>query len=120
MSVCLSLIVLRSARMGPMLNFYAALGVELKPEQHGSGPVHLAGRAGGVVLEVYPLAEGCDEERVRLGLTVPDLAVALRALAGEGFPQTGPAPTPWGLRAVVRDPDGRAVELYEAPTEQGN
>jgi predicted enzyme related to lactoylglutathione lyase len=25
-----------------------------------------------------------------------------------------PRHTPWGLRAVARDPDGRAVELYQA------
>jgi hypothetical protein len=114
MSASLSLVVLRSGRTDAMRNFYAALGVELKPEQHGSGPVHLAGRAGAVVLEVYPMTEGREEERVRLGLTVPDLSAALQVLAAQGVAaQVGPTATSWGLRAVVRDPDGRAVELYQ-------
>ena len=37
--------------------FYGSLGIEFTEEQHGTGPVHFAGRVGEVALEVYPLPE---------------------------------------------------------------
>ncbi len=110
----LSLLVLRSPRFDTVRRFYAALGVELREERHGTGPAHLAARVGPVVLEFYPSAEGKGPDGVRLGLTLADLSAALLALESIGVrPERGPASTEWGLRAVVRDPDGRAVELYQ-------
>jgi predicted enzyme related to lactoylglutathione lyase len=45
---------------------------------------------------------------------VPDLDAALRSVDAVGAVLVGrPKTTPWGRRAVVRDPDGRAVELVE-------
>jgi hypothetical protein len=38
---------------------------------------------------------------------------SIESLPGQGIQVvTEPRMTPWGYRAVVRDPDGRAVELY--------
>jgi hypothetical protein len=51
---------------------------------------------------------------VRLGLAVTNLCLVPEALRGLGTPVvTEPRTVPWGYRAAVRDPDGRAVELYE-------
>jgi hypothetical protein len=111
----LSLLVLRTTRMEPLRLFYTALGISFAEERHGTGPLHYAGRVGEAVLELYPLTDEKPFENVRLGLTVPDLNAALHALANIGVsPERPPAVTEWGLRAVVRDPDDRAVELLQA------
>jgi hypothetical protein len=42
------------------------------------------------------------------------VAEAVQALQTIGAPVVSePQATKWGFRAVVRDPDGRAVELYQ-------
>jgi hypothetical protein len=90
--------------------------VELSEEQHGQGPVHYAGRVGDLVLEIYPLPENDSpaDTTTRLGFTVEKVIEAIAALQALGTPVvTEPRATTWGLRAVVRDPDGRVVELYQ-------
>jgi predicted enzyme related to lactoylglutathione lyase len=82
--------------------------------------VHFAGTVGQAVLEVYPLREtdAPTECQVRLGFQVRDIHGALKALQAFGSPlQNPPVQTPTGLRAVVKDPDGRAVELYSDVSE---
>jgi hypothetical protein len=76
--------------------------------------VHYAGKVSGVVLEVYPLPGGTADTTTRLGFTVGRLAGIVQTLQDAGaVVASGPQQTAWGLRAVVRDPDGRAVEPYE-------
>ncbi len=49
-----------------------------------------------------------------LGFRVASLEPALEALEPLGVRiLTPPRTTPWGRRAVVQDPDGRAVEISE-------
>ena len=55
--VSLTLLVLKTRQVEQLRAFYQALGVDLVEEQHGKGPVHFAGRAGAVVIEVYPLPD---------------------------------------------------------------
>jgi predicted enzyme related to lactoylglutathione lyase len=110
----LNLVVIRSADLERAAGFYAALGVRLTPERHGSGPEHLAGQAGDVVLEVYPRGESGDTVGVRLGFRVARAAAAVAAAqAAGGSVVSPPRESPWGLRAVVADPDGHRVELLE-------
>lgn len=115
-NVMLSLVVLKTRQVEALRKFYGSLGIELAQEQHGKGPVHFAGRVGDVVLEVYPLPDDGTPADVstRLGFTVARLAEVVEALkAFDTQIVTEPQATQWGLRAVVRDPDGRAVELYQ-------
>ena len=113
--VSLKLVVLRTPQVDRLRAFYQALGVELAEERHGNGPLHFTGKVGGVVLEVYPLPGGTADTTTRLGFAVQRLATVVQALQDAGGVVTGgPQQSAWGLRAVVRDPDGRAVELYEA------
>jgi len=114
--VALNLVVIRSGDLERSAAFYAALGVRLGPERHGSGPPHLAGAVGAVVLEVFPRGEASDTIGVRLGFRVPAVAAAVAAAAAAGGAIVSPPrPGRWGLRAVVADPDGRRVELTEGP-----
>lgn len=113
--VSLSLLVLKTADVPALVGFYRALGVAFAEERHGGGPGHFAGEIGDVVFEIYPLpGDVSADATTRLGFTVDDLAGLLDRLHALGVPAVSPPrATPWGLRAVVRDPDGRAVELVQ-------
>jgi hypothetical protein len=112
----LRLLVLRTKQLERLRAFYRSLGVSFAAERHGHGPLHYAGNLGGVVLELYPLPQdGTSEDgQTRLGFSVFNLAPTLQTLEGLGTVVISAArETEWGLRAVVQDPDGRAVELYQ-------
>ena len=64
------LIVLKCARLDRSRAFYAALGLQPMPEQHGTGPVHYSCTLGGVVLELYRASESVTDG-VRLVLRNP-------------------------------------------------
>ncbi len=115
-AVSLTLVMIRSADLQRSARFYAALGVRLAPERHGSGPEHLAGQVGGTLLEVYPSDGVGSAAVVRIGFCVPSVTGTLSALAEAGGVIVSPAKEGrWGLRAIVADPDGHRVELVEAP-----
>ncbi len=114
----LTLLVLKTRQVEPLRLFYQTLGLLLSEEQHGSGPVHFAGRSGDVILEIYPLQDDGSlvNSSTRLGLTVENVDALVKALGGIGTKMVTPTKeTAWGLQAVVKDPDGRSVEL----TQQG-
>ena len=111
----LNLVVLRAADLDRSGRFYRALGIPLRPERHGAGPEHLAGAAGPATFEVYPAGAAGATAGVRLGFRVASAADAVAAAVGAGGTLVQPPkPGPWGLRAVVADPDGHRVELVEA------
>jgi lactoylglutathione lyase len=115
--VSLSLLVLKTRQVERLRAFYQTVGVDLVEEKHGKGPVHFAGRARDVVIEVYPLADDGSpvDSSTRLGFTVENVAEVIRALDGTGTKiVTPPKETAWGFQAVVKDPDGRSVELTQA------
>jgi predicted enzyme related to lactoylglutathione lyase len=67
-------------------------------------------------LNFFPLNEatGPADPMIHLGFAVDDLNVALKSVeAAGGRTVRPPQHTDWGYRAVVRDPDGRGVELYQ-------
>jgi lactoylglutathione lyase len=115
----LGLLVLRSRRIKEMLAFYRAIGLSFVEERHGSGPVHYSCQLGTTVIEIYP---GADQEpqdyrgssTTLLGFNVASLNTVLDAMKLLTSPiLTPPKSSAWGKRAVVQDPDGRAVELCE-------
>jgi predicted enzyme related to lactoylglutathione lyase len=112
----LNLLVLKTRQPDRLKDFYSALGIEFVEERHGEGPGHHAGRVGDLVLELYPLPDdaGPADASTRMGFLVADVGAAVRSLeAAGGTVTTRPRQSEWGYRAVVRDPDGRAVELCE-------
>ena len=118
----LSLTVLRTSNVDASLAFYRALGLTFQPEQHGSGPVHYSCELGHTVFEIYPGEPGAAPDRksggaTMLGFTVESLDGVLDGLRLlEVEPVTPPKASAWGRRAVVIDPDGRAIDLIEATT----
>jgi lactoylglutathione lyase len=114
--VLLTLLVLKTRQIEQLRLFYQTLGVDLVEEKLGKGLVHFAGRAGAVVIEVYPLPDDGSlvDSSTRLGLAVGNVAEVMMALEGIGCKiVTPPKETTWGLQAVVKDPDGRSVELTQ-------
>lgn len=106
----LKLIVLKTPDTESLCQFYTQIGFQFVEEQHGNGPIHRCAAFGDGVLEIYPLPDGAGADATtRLGFGVANLQSILIRLGHDGTPKQ----TAWGLRAVVRDPDGRAVELYE-------
>ena len=111
----LKLIVLKTDQIESVRAFYAQLGFQFQQEQHGKGPVHYSAKLGEGILEVYPLpSNGSVDRAMRLGFGVTNVAMILETLDDLGEVVSREKQTPWGLRAVVRDPDGRTVELYQA------
>lgn len=77
--------------------FYAGLGIRFRKERHEDGPVHHAAvLEDGAVIELYPAAGKPSTGRLRLGFTVRRSTTSL---------PLGPG------RHVLRDPEGRTVEL---------
>jgi predicted enzyme related to lactoylglutathione lyase len=113
--VSLALVVLKSQQIEILRSFYEALGVELVEERHGKGSQHFAGRLDATVFEIYPASAGEQVDvGIRLRLNVAHLAKLFKRLRSNGTPIVSePKATEWGTRAVIRDPDGRAVELYQ-------
>jgi hypothetical protein len=121
----LKLLVLRTPRLNALRKFYRMIGIDFTEEQHGTGPTHLTGPLGDAILELYPFTDdnAVADTTTRLGITVPNLVESVVALETLGTPIVSrPRQTRWGWRAIVRDPDGRVIELYqreETPENDG-
>jgi lactoylglutathione lyase len=107
----LNLLVLRTGKLEDLRRFYSALGARFESERHGNGPEHYAAPLGDdLVVELYPALDGpTPDAGLRLGMSVDDIGETLRSLGQSVTPRQ----TRWGLRALVRDPDGRTVELLQ-------
>ncbi|MEU5146716.1 VOC family protein [Streptomyces yangpuensis] len=96
MPTSIGLLVIHTTRLEACRDFYAGLGLDLVPEQHGDGPDHYAATfADGGVLELYPATRRPETGYLRLGLTAPP--------HGAGGRPPG--------RHTLTDPDGRTVVL---------
>lgn len=112
----LSLMVLRTAQLDAMLQFYRALGLTFVEEKHGSGPMHYACEMNGMVIELYPADAGTAPDRksggaTMLGFKVQSVDAVIAELNIE--PVTAPKDSPWGRRASLLDPDGRMIEISQ-------
>ena len=109
MSARLKLLVLRSHQLDVVRSFYEAVGLIFAPEKHGRGPDHFSATLGDLVLELYPSGKEAEAGDLRLGFHVPDLPSAIARLIASGVD----VPDIEGRSVVVKDPDGRRVELTQ-------
>ena len=109
----IKLLVLRTHRLEEMKKFYESLGIEFVKERHGQGPAHYAGAMGSAVLELYPLPKDAPEpdKSLRLGFVVQNLGAIANDL-GSAALRIGPSQRQ-SPAVVVKDPDGRTVELTQ-------
>jgi catechol 2,3-dioxygenase-like lactoylglutathione lyase family enzyme len=119
MTTRLNLVVIRSPDIDRAVDFYRALGLLFTKHSHGTGPGHYSSEGGGLVFEIYPLADGQPPTTAtRVGFIVNDLDVLVRMVIEAGATVvSAPRDSPWGRRAVVRDLDGHSVELVSQPPE---
>src|SRR5690606_7727103 len=115
----LNLIVLRTADIRATLAFYRALGMVFVEEQHGTSPVHYSCELGDLMVEIYPTEpnvapDGRPAGATMIGFRVESVERVVENLRRLEAPiLTEPQQSEWGRRAVVQDPDGRAIELNE-------
>lgn len=112
----LNLVVIKTNRPEDQLKFYSTLGITFEHQRHGNGPYHYASTLEGVTFEIYPLPKSVAEPdtTTRLGFTVESLNSTLQRLEALGVETVqAPASTEWGYAAVVKDLDGRRIELVE-------
>ena len=109
-----NLVVIRSQDIGASKTFYEHLGLTFRRHKHGMGAEHYACELPSLVFEIYP-DSGVTSSGARVGFSVPELDSTVDALRDAGFRIIAePKDSPWGRRAVVRDPDGHSVELTES------
>lgn len=111
----LGLIVLRTKHIQKVIAWYGLLGVEIEKEKHENTRSTYVANLDGLLLEFLPLSEemNAPEPNVRLGFVVDDLDKTLADLkANATVVINPPQSTSRGYRAVVRDPDGRSIEIY--------
>ncbi len=107
----IKLLVLHSLNLEKTKEFYTSLGMKFVKEKHGSGPVHYSAEFDNFVLELYPGKNG-ESDNLRLGFEVHGLTEIisnLEILDEYEYNSTS--------IKVVKDPEGRKVELYEIPPE---
>lgn len=111
----LSLIVLKSKDIEKLKGFYECLGLSFVKEKHDKGAEHYACQIDTIVFELYPLKTGSEADTTtRLGFQVENLAQIIDVLQEKQYQIVAPAQmTEFGYSAVVKDSDGRSVELYQ-------
>ena len=110
----LSLVVIKTKQLEALKDFYQKLGLAFKEEKHGNGPVHYSSSQGSLVLELYPLPKSIEvaDATTRLGFKVNNLDEIFNLLvASSAHIVSEPAQNEWGYSAIVKDPDGRIIEL---------
>ncbi len=114
-------LILFSNQLPAVVRFYRAIGLALEPERHEEGPVHYVSELGPTHFAVFEGPPGEAPEFRAGGSTFAGFAVDSLEEAMTGAKSVGarvvqePAEYPWGMRALVVDPDGRVIELFQRP-----
>lgn len=112
----LVLIVIKSADIENLKDFYEEIGLVFQAEQHGKGPVHYSSVLNGIVFEIYPLYQDETPSLNRLGFEVQALDELVEKLKSDGVKIiSSPKNKMWGYMAIIEDPEGRKVELHQRP-----
>jgi hypothetical protein len=117
-----SVLVLYARDVAATRQCYETIGLALREEKHGDGPVHYAGELpGGCILEIYPMRAGADAKPCQSAMLILYTADFDAVVAGLKAMELKPRdPEVYlredGLRATsVRDPDGFLIRLLERP-----
>jgi len=111
------LIVLRCADIEKTKAFYEHFGMKFEKEKHANGPEHFACQDEVGVFELYP-SEG-PPDHTGLGLVSDDIEALNLRLKQNRYSPREVRKTDWGRVFVVRDPDGRRIEVAESKPEEG-
>ena len=114
----ISLVVIKTTDIEKLAGFYEGLGLEFTKHRHGKGPTHYCYEfeRTGLVFEIYPLPKGVKHPDIttRLGFYVEKVDQLVESLKSRGVEIVKlPMMYDWGYSAIVKDIDGRVVELTE-------
>ena len=112
----IKLIVVRTSDPKQLSGFYSHFGLEFEYHKHGNSPFHYTTIIGKTILEIYPLTKSQKEADInlRLGFTVDNFDLTIEKLrANQTVFVTEPHETDFGFMTIVKDPDGRRIELYK-------
>jgi lactoylglutathione lyase len=112
----LSLLVLKTNQVEQVRDFYQGLGLAFQEEKHGNGPIHFSASIQDTVVEIYPLPKAVQQAdtTTRLGFRIENLNATIQKLKEKGGKVVSEAQeTQYGYAAIVKDPDGRSVELTQ-------
>lgn len=116
----LGALVLFAGDLERTLAFHRALRFPVEPDDHEEGPLHYACDVGGVHIAIFPADDPGRAAPVHRsggatfpGFAVPSLDNAAAVARRLGAPIVEePSRYPWGRRMLLRDPDGRTVEVF--------
>jgi catechol 2,3-dioxygenase-like lactoylglutathione lyase family enzyme len=108
-----NLLVLRCRDLERSRAFYQLFGLAFSAHAHGKSPTHYAHETLDFVLELYPAPSSDYTDQTALGFAVDDLAALHAQLCSANLSPAAIAQNPWGTTFVIRDPDGRRVELKQ-------
>ena len=112
----LRLLVIRTPEMPKLADFYSLLGLTFEYHKHGKSPFHYSGIIGPTTLEIYPLSKGQTQadKDLRLGFAVDNFENIIQVLRENNTEfLSEPQQTEYGFMTIVKDPDGRKIELYK-------
>ena len=109
----LNLLVLRCRDIEASRAFYECIGLTFVKHAHGGGPEHYSHENHEVVIELYP-ASGRINDKTGLGFRCYNLEAMQKTLSEKGYGPDIICDNDWGESFVVRDPDGRRVEIKNA------
>lgn len=109
----LNLLILRCQDIESARTFYECIGMKFTKHAHGSGPEHYAHEDSSGVFELYPVRPGHNGDATGLGFRTKDIQQLSREFETGGFAPQPIQDQPWGRTFIVRDPDGRRVEIKE-------
>ncbi|KAA1247733.1 glyoxalase/bleomycin resistance/extradiol dioxygenase family protein [Aquimarina sp. RZ0] len=110
----INLLVIRTVTPEILKKQYELLGFEFNYHQHGNGPFHYASEQNEFVFEIYPLTKSMKkaDNSIRLGFDIENIAAKIIELENSDWKiLSKPKHTEWGLTALVKDLDGRKIEL---------
>jgi len=111
-----NLIVVRTKNIKELAEFYERFGIKFEYHRHGNGPFHYSTELEKTVFEIYPLLKSQEkaDKSLRLGFDVKELDKLILELDKKGIEVTKrPTKSEWGYFAVIKDLDGRKIELKE-------
>jgi predicted enzyme related to lactoylglutathione lyase len=109
-------LIFSTAKAIEMTTFYKAIGMPLKDETHGDGPLHYACDLGGAHVAIYDSSESSliPLGDSMIGFHVDSLEETLeKAKVAGAKVVVEPQEVHWGRRAVIEDPDGHLIEFNE-------
>lgn len=114
----IALLVIKTNQLEKQKAFYENFGLVFQKEKHGNGPEHFSTfiKPQNVVFEIYPLPKNQlkSDMTTRLGFQVDDLKKTINSILRiGGVIKSDIRKTEFGILSIVKDFDGRSIEVYQ-------